>query len=151
MAYQPPGNGYGIKNDPLNDHGLAPPAQHYPHQYAIDVRGQHAQHESPLPSPYGNGYTNGHGHGHGEDAHQLATPPSMSAQGGMATSGNGSPAERMMQSGEGKTNRLRKACDSCSIRKVKVRACLTICVFRLVKCRSMSTNCQKSSGDGSLD
>lgn len=88
-------------NDPLSahshtSHGL-PAGQQQIYQY------DHPSAPQQLQSPYNHGHTNGHGHGHAEDGPQSASAPAPA---------NGAEGQ--------KGNRLRKACDSCSIRKVKV-------------------------------
>lgn len=97
-------------------HGLPPPPQAYPNPYDPQSVPQ-----IQSPSAYSNGHTNGHGEGDAQ--HAIPPPPPASATGGDAQKGN----------------RLRKACDSCSLRKVKCdesgipcRACASLeipCTF----------------------
>lgn len=103
-AYTSPGNSYphasihgpggGGSNDPplATHHGRPAASQSYPYD---------PQSTPQLQSPYSNGHTNGHG---GDAQQVVPSPAPASATGGEAQKGN----------------RLRKACDSCSIRKVKV-------------------------------
>lgn len=112
-AYNPSPHGYQALPSPNGDiplpvhHGLPP---HHPQQAAYPFDPQSAaQLQSPPPVQYsnghGNGPSNGH-HGEGDAQAEQAVPP---------------PAPASTSGGEGqKGNRLRKACDSCSVRKVKV-------------------------------
>jgi hypothetical protein len=96
-------HGYQSMHSPNGDlqlpghHGLPPPPQAYPNPYDPQSVTQ-----IQSPSAYSNGHTNGHGEGDAQ--HAIPPPPPASATGGDAQKGN----------------RLRKACDSCSLRKVKV-------------------------------
>ncbi|KAE9369063.1 hypothetical protein N431DRAFT_427315 [Stipitochalara longipes BDJ] len=76
-------------------HALPPPSPSYPYDSQSVPQLQ-------SPSPYANGQ-NGHGEGQARLPIPVNTPPSASASGGEGQ----------------KANRLRKACDSCSVRKVK--------------------------------
>jgi hypothetical protein len=95
-------HGYQTMHSPngelqLPHHSLPPPPQAYANPYDPQSAAQ-----LQSPSAYSNGHANGHGEG---DAQQsIPPPPPASASGGDTQKGN----------------RLRKACDSCSIRKVKV-------------------------------
>ena len=85
-----------LQHQPPTHHGLPPPSPSYPYD------GQSAP-QLQSPTPYANSQ-NGHGDGQMRLPMPVHTPPSASASGGEGA----------------KANRLRKACDSCSIRKVKV-------------------------------
>jgi hypothetical protein len=115
-AYTSPGNSYphasihgpggGASNDPPlpTHHALPAPLQSYPYD---------PQTAPQLQSPY----SNGHANGHGGDAQQAVPPPAPAS----ATGGENQ-----------KGIRLRKACDSCSIRKVKVATnALSILILRM--------------------
>jgi hypothetical protein len=96
-------HGYQSMHSPNGDlqlpshHSLPPLPQAYPNPYDPQSVPQ-----IQSPSAYSNGQANGHGEGDAQ--HSIPPPPPASATGGDAQKGN----------------RLRKACDSCSLRKVKV-------------------------------
>jgi len=100
--------GIPIHHHQQQHHGL--PVSPVPQQYSFSDSSQHHQQhhqhqQHPVQLQYSN--NNGLANGHAEERQQ-----SVPAQAGSSGSG-----------GEGtKGNRLRKACDSCSIRKVKVCA-----------------------------
>lgn len=90
-------------------HALPPHAHHQPQSYPYDSQSApHLHSHSPSPVPYPNGNTNGH-HGEGSVPADRNGPPPAPA------SADGGGAHRDQRGA-----RLRKACDSCSIRKVKV-------------------------------
>ncbi|KAF4629089.1 hypothetical protein G7Y89_g9063 [Cudoniella acicularis] len=108
-AFTPPGNNYppipSANHPNPNLHAGSPsgvetslpvhPNHSVPPPYIFEGQPQQQQHAVP--------YSNGHTNGHGDEHQQQSQPAPPSASGGDGQKGN----------------RLRKACDSCSIRKVK--------------------------------
>ncbi|TVY44135.1 putative transcriptional regulatory protein [Lachnellula occidentalis] len=115
------GNGNSNGNEGLPVHPNQHQHQHQqqqhhgppPYSYYGQPQHQPQQHPHPMQLQYenNNGHMNGHGHvNHVDDSQQMAQ---AQAEAQIVGSGTSTPGEGQ------KGNRLRKACDSCSIRKVK--------------------------------
>ncbi len=103
-------------NDGPPHHGLP----NLNHGYQYDAPPPQQQQQQQLHSPYGNGHQNGHPDGQqlGQQLgqQQLVQQQQQQPQSAPVTPSNGNGTDGQ------KGNRLRKACDSCSIRKVRVSA-----------------------------
>ena len=103
-AYNSSPHGYQALHSPSASNLQLPIHQSLPPQSPSYPYDHQAASHLQSPAPYGNGHN-----GHGEGQAQLPMPTPPPPPPGSASGGEGQ-----------KANRLRKACDSCSIRKVKV-------------------------------